>query len=367
MLHLDAGVHFDEIKLAVFIQKLKCARTAVADFFDRRHAALANAFDQLARNARRWRFLNDLLVATLHGAISLTQPDRVLELVSHDLNFDVPRVLQEFLHVDLGVAERRSGLGLGGLHRMNQSRFGVDHPHAAPSTATCRFDDDRVANLLGRAFDNDWIVRQRTFRARHAGHTRLDHGLFGRHLVAHDADRLRGRADEFEAALLYTFGEVGVFAQKAVAGVNCLCIGYFCRRNDGGHVQVALCRRRGSDTDRLIGQLDVLGFAVGFGIHHHRPDTQFTAGALDPQGDLAAVGNQYFFKHPRYLGYSIMNSGWPYSTAWPFSLRILVTVPDLSASISLRIFMASMMQIVSPSLTALPTSTNDLAPGLDER
>ena len=63
----------------------------------------------------------------------------------------------------------------------------------------------------------------------------------------------------------------------------------------------------------------------------------------------------------------MMNSGWPYSTAWPLSQRILVTVPLLSASISLRIFIASMMQIVSPSYTWLPISTNAFAPGDEAR
>ena len=42
-------------------------------------------------------------------------------------------------------------------------------------------------------------------------------------------------------------------------------------------------------------------------------------------------------------------------------------VPDLSASISFMIFIASMMQIGSPTLTTLPTSTKASAPGLAER
>ncbi len=42
-------------------------------------------------------------------------------------------------------------------------------------------------------------------------------------------------------------------------------------------------------------------------------------------------------------------------------------VPVLSASIWFIIFMASMMQMVSPSLTCWPTSTNGLAFGLDAR
>ena len=63
----------------------------------------------------------------------------------------------------------------------------------------------------------------------------------------------------------------------------------------------------------------------------------------------------------------MMNSACPNSTAWPFSAQMRVTVPDLSASISFMIFMASMMQIGSPSFTWLPSSTKALEPGLDER
>ena len=61
------------------------------------------------------------------------------------------------------------------------------------------------------------------------------------------------------------------------------------------------------------------------------------------------------------------NKGCPNSTAWPFSQRISLTVPAVSASISFMIFIASMMQIGSPSLIASPTSANGLAPGFAER
>ena len=42
-------------------------------------------------------------------------------------------------------------------------------------------------------------------------------------------------------------------------------------------------------------------------------------------------------------------------------------VPAASASISFMIFIASMMQIGSPTLTVLPISTNGSEPGLAER
>ncbi len=63
----------------------------------------------------------------------------------------------------------------------------------------------------------------------------------------------------------------------------------------------------------------------------------------------------------------MMNSGWPNSTAWPFSHSMRLTMPEPSASISFMIFMASMMQIGCPSLIESPISTNGFAPGLGAR
>jgi hypothetical protein len=82
----------------------------------------------------RRRLFNDLLVAPLHGAVALAQVDGVLVLVGQDLDFDVARVLEEFLHVHRRIAERCARLGLGHLHGVDQRGFGVHHAHAAPAT-----------------------------------------------------------------------------------------------------------------------------------------------------------------------------------------------------------------------------------------
>src|SRR6185369_1133386 len=158
------------------------------------------------------------------------------------------------------------------------------------------------------------------------------------------------------------FGERGVFGQEAITGVDGFGIRHLGRRNDRRHVQVALGRRSRPDAHGLFGQLDVFRVAVGLGIDHDRLHSEFAAGTLDAQRDLSAIGDKNLLEHQ-----ATTNSGCPYSTAWPFSQRIWVMVPALSVSISLRIFMASMMQTVSPSLTWLPISTNGFAPGLAER
>ena len=153
-------------------------------------------------------------------------------LSAQDLDLDVARVLQELLHVDRRIAESGAGFGLGHLHRVDQGRFGVHHPHAAPAAAAGGLDDHGVADRLGDAADRDRVIGQLAFGAGHAGHARLDHGLLGRNLVAHDPDGFGRRPDELEAAFLDPLGEVGVLGQEAVAGMDGFGVRHLGRRDD---------------------------------------------------------------------------------------------------------------------------------------
>ena len=93
VLYLHTRVHFNEVELTVLIQKFKGSRATVADLFTGSDAALTHPFDKLARDTRCGRFLNDFLVPSLHRAITLAQIHCVFELVRHDLDFDMARVL----------------------------------------------------------------------------------------------------------------------------------------------------------------------------------------------------------------------------------------------------------------------------------
>ena len=79
--------------------------------------------------------------------------------------------------------------------------------------------------------------------------------------------------------------------------MNCFGLCDFGGSNQGRNVQVALRAGCRANADRFIGQFDIFGFTVGFRVHDNRFDAHFAAGAQYPQGDLAAVGNQDFFKH----------------------------------------------------------------------
>ena len=79
--------------------------------------------------------------------------------------------------------------------------------------------------------------------------------------------------------------------------MNRLCVSHFCRRNNGGHIQVTQRRRSRSNANRLVGQFDVLGITICFGIDHDGLDIHFSAGPLNAQRNLAPVGDQDFFEH----------------------------------------------------------------------
>ena len=163
--------------------------------------------------------------------------------VGKHLDFDVTRIFEELLHVHGRIVEGGAGLGAGHGDRVEQRGLGMHHAHAAPAAAAGGLDDHRVAHGAADLDDFLGIIGQGAFGAGHAGNAGSLHGVLGADLVTHQADGLGARADEGEAGFLDAFAEVGVFREKAVAGVYGLGVGDFGGGNDGGYVEVALGRR----------------------------------------------------------------------------------------------------------------------------
>ncbi len=205
--------------------------------------------------------------------------------------------------------------------------------------------------LAGDADDFLGILGQRAVDARHHRHARLLHRVLRAHLVAHQAYGFRPRPDEHEAALLHALGKVGVFRKEAVAGMDRLGIGHLRRADDGGNIEIAVRRLRRPDAHRFVGEFHVLGFGIGLGMDDDGLDAHLAAGALDAQGDFAAVGDQDLLKHsgkrlrekekggkrqrrafsgPLAAPHASpsTNSGWPYSTGWPFSASTALMMPS---------------------------------------
>ena len=98
-------------------------------------------------------------------------------------------------------------------------------------------------------------------------------------------------------------GEVGVLGEEPVPGVHGLGAALLDRVEDGVGVEVALGRGLAAERVRLVGVADVQRVAVELGVDGDGGDAELAAGAHDPDGDLAAVGDQDFAEHgaPRVL------------------------------------------------------------------
>src|SRR5690606_27974175 len=99
MLHLEARVHLEKVVLRGWAgardEELDGADVAIAGRPRCRDGRRAHGATQGRRDDRRRRFLDDLLVPALEGALALAEMDARAMCVGRDLYLDVPRVEQE--------------------------------------------------------------------------------------------------------------------------------------------------------------------------------------------------------------------------------------------------------------------------------
>jgi hypothetical protein len=79
--------------------------------------------------------------------------------------------------------------------------------------------------------------------------------------------------------------------------VHCLRSGLACRRYYAVGTQVAVGGRRRPDPDCLVGFADVPGARVCVAVDSDAGNTEFAQRPGDPDGDLAAVGDQNLGEH----------------------------------------------------------------------
>src|SRR5258708_25246252 len=168
--------------------------------------------------------------------------------VADDLHFDVSRVLDESLDVDVVVAER--SLGSRAAPRIGLGNFtGFAHgAHAASAAARHRLDHHRTT--IERLEERQGFVKagrpDRAFDDRHAD---LRRKLAGRDLVAEQLQRTRRGADERDLLLSGAPRQIGVLAEKPVAGMDLIAADFAGNRNDTLDVEIA---RSSDTTERML-------------------------------------------------------------------------------------------------------------------
>jgi hypothetical protein len=123
------------------------------------------------------------------------------------------------------------------------------------------------------------------------------HAGAGSHLIAHKSDILGSRADKGYLAGFADFREVGVFGKEPVPRVDCFYVGNLGSADNRGYIQITVGALGASDADGLIGKTHVKRISICLGIHRDAAYPKFFAGAYNPKGYFAPVGNEYLRKH----------------------------------------------------------------------
>ena len=91
--------------------------------------------------------------------------------------------------------------------------------------------------------------------------------------------------------------EAGVLREEPVAGVNRVTAADEGRGDERGLIQIAATRFRGTDADGFVGEAHAERVSVRLGVGEDRRHPQVAARPQDPDGDLAAVGDQDLAEH----------------------------------------------------------------------
>lgn len=111
-------------------------------------------------------------------------------------------------------------------------------------------------------------------------------------LVAESFDRVGTRTNPDDSGVNHGSGEVGVFREKPVAGVNGVCAGSFGGGEDFCNDKVRVGARRAVQTDGLVGESDVLRIDVLVRVDRDGRDTRVLGGANHANGDFTTVGDE---------------------------------------------------------------------------
>ena len=241
--NLNAGIDLDEIDLAAqdIVEELAGSGVAIVDAFGEAYRRCIQLRTQGIRHGDTGRFLDNLLVAALHRAVTLAKVDDFARTIADELHFDMARLGDEALHEQGAVVERGQGFGVRAVESGLDFNGAFHDHHAAPAAACCGLEQNRIADIVcefaGIGGVGDLAASRYQRHSGGGGH------FAGAQLVAESVDHLGLGADEDNAMLLAQPRQLGPFGQETIARMQRIAAARLGRLHHQHRIEVALCRR----------------------------------------------------------------------------------------------------------------------------
>ena len=219
--NLNAGVHFDEEPLLGIhvVEEFHGSGIVVSDIAGEASRRFAEFFTEVSFEIDGRSNFDDLLVSSLDGAITLMEVHDVTVSVAENLHLDVLGALDVALQEDGVVSEGIKGFFLGLLEAALQLGRFFDDAHSATAATEGCLDDEREPDFVS---DCEGLVgiRDGVVGPGKDGDIGGDGLSTGRGFVTHGAEEVGRWSDEGNAFTFASAGEVGIFGEETVSGVD---------------------------------------------------------------------------------------------------------------------------------------------------
>ena len=290
MLHLQSGVHLQKVKIHIGIgNKLHRARRLIVHGSGQRTALLAHLVAGSFIEKWRRRLFNHLLVTALNGALPLTQINHIAVAIGHNLNLNMPRLLNIFFNKNAGIAKAGAGLIGGTLKAIAAVSLVPGHAHAFTATTGRGFEHHRVANTIADLHRMVGIAHHICVTANTANPGFFSNQFRG-DFIAHRLNGFFARANKDNPRIVQRVAKLAVFREKTIARMHRICACVFAGLNNLINHQIALRRSRRAYAHSLIGHLHMQGICIRIGIHCHGGNAHSFGRGKHPAGNFTAVG-----------------------------------------------------------------------------
>ena len=290
VLHLQSGVDFQEVDLALFgHHELAGAETHVIDRVEQTTRVGFQLFEHAIGQERSRRLLDELLVAALHGAVAGGVHSEVAVRIAAALRFDMTALVDESFDEIL--------VQIAALQRV------MVHVEAAQLVIVVHERDAAAATAIGALEHQRIAVRVREIEQQtHIGNRMGDAGnrrnlgkgghATGRDLVAQVDERLRIRPDPCGAGIDNLLREGGDFGEETISGMHGVGAAATQDVDKQILVEVRVLVGVAGQQIRVVGHPHILRVTVLFGVDRDRGNPHLTGGAHDAKRDFAAVRHQ---------------------------------------------------------------------------
>ena len=206
------------------------------------------------------------------------------------------RTTNVFLNKNTIIAKRIPGLVLSHLQRRNKIFFSLNHTHPFSSTTRTGFHQNRESHLNGH-LQSIFRVFNRLINAWDQRHAKSLHRLLRCNFTAHHLHRFSTRPNQYQPLRFQCPRKTRIFTQKTIPWMHCLSACLLTQIDDTIHPQITVRTRRTAHAISLIRITNMQRLNIGFAINSHCFNAHLLASTHHPNGNLSAVGNQYFLKH----------------------------------------------------------------------